>query len=437
MPLPVHTWAIELNPSEKKTFELTDLADLKITAATLDPVLKDQTGRSTVILHITHKTSKDSDSEDESEEEEEEEISPTKLVLTSLTPGKTESMLLDSIITRPATVVCEVIGKNTIHLSGYLYVNDTEIESHDDDDDEEYPGDFNILNMKDDDDDDDESDEDYPGEMEYDLEPDESELEDMDRDAFAHLHDSGRFEEVDELEEEDEAETEKPAEIPKKQIEATKKRPRESEEEEETPKLSKKQKKKLKAQQAAAEAALENNNDGPPQKKQKAEDGKPVAVSTSKKETPPAKNEANGNVAPATKSEKEKGKGEKKEKEKSNNGTETTTGQTVKHPNGLSVTDSKVGTGATAKKGSRLSMRYIGKLSNGKVFDSNTNGRPFQFRLGNGEVIKGWDQGLLGMKVGGERLLVIPPALAYGKQKTGGIPPNSTLTFEVKLLDIS
>jgi len=81
-------------------------------------------------------------------------------------------------------------------------------------------------------------------------------------------------------------------------------------------------------------------------------------------------------------------------------------------------------------------MRYIGKLENGEIFDSNTKGKPFTFRLGAGEVIKGWDQGLEGMKLGGERLLIIPPSLGYGKRKMDGIPPNSTLRFEVKLVDM-
>jgi FK506-binding nuclear protein len=95
---------------------------------------------------------------------------------------------------------------------------------------------------------------------------------------------------------------------------------------------------------------------------------------------------------------------------------------------GLEYEDIKTGTGPVAKPGKRLSMRYvliyryIGKLTNGKQFDSNTAGAPFSFVLGRGEVIKGWDQGLNGMAVGGERKLSIPAALAYGKQKLPGIP---------------
>ncbi|BEJ12223.1 hypothetical protein CspHIS471_0206830 [Cutaneotrichosporon sp. HIS471] len=106
-------------------------------------------------------------------------------------------------------------------------------------------------------------------------------------------------------------------------------------------------------------------------------------------------------------------------------------------PSGLVIEDVKVGSGPVAKAGKRLGMRYIGKLENGKQFDSNTGGKPFSFVLGRGEVISGWDQGLAGMAVGGERCLTIPAKLAYGTQRIPGIPPNSTLKFEVKLVSIN
>jgi FK506-binding nuclear protein len=97
---------------------------------------------------------------------------------------------------------------------------------------------------------------------------------------------------------------------------------------------------------------------------------------------------------------------------------------------GIVIDDKKIGTGVAAKNGHKLGMRYIGKLTNGKVFDSNTKGKPFTFRLGKGEVIKGWDIGLAGMQVGGERRITIPPGMAYGKKGTPGIPGNSTLVFD-------
>ncbi|WVW85927.1 hypothetical protein I302_107965 [Kwoniella bestiolae CBS 10118] len=106
-------------------------------------------------------------------------------------------------------------------------------------------------------------------------------------------------------------------------------------------------------------------------------------------------------------------------------------------PSGLIIEDVKVGDGPAAKTGKRLGMRYIGKLTTGKQFDANTSGKPFTFVLGKGEVIRGWDEGLAGMAVGGERRLTIPPQLAYGSQKLPGIPKNSTLKFDVKLVSIN
>lgn len=103
---------------------------------------------------------------------------------------------------------------------------------------------------------------------------------------------------------------------------------------------------------------------------------------------------------------------------------------------GIVVEDRATGKGSLAKKGSRIGMRYIGKLKNGKVFDKNTSGKPFTFKLGQGEVIKGWDIGVAGMAVGGERRIVIPAPYAYGKQALPGIPANSELTFDVKLVSM-
>lgn len=108
-------------------------------------------------------------------------------------------------------------------------------------------------------------------------------------------------------------------------------------------------------------------------------------------------------------------------------------------PAGLKIEDIKVGSGAAAKAGDTVTVHYTGTLTNGKKFDSSKDhGQPFTFHLGAGEVIKGWDQGVAGMKVGGVRKLTIPPDLAYGNRDVGGglIPANSTLLFEVELLKI-
>ena len=108
-----------------------------------------------------------------------------------------------------------------------------------------------------------------------------------------------------------------------------------------------------------------------------------------------------------------------------------------KLPSGLIMEDVIVGTGPKAKAGKKVSVRYVGKLANGKTFDSNTKGAPFSFKLGKGEVIKGWDLGVQGMSVGGTRKLTIPAPLGYGsKGAAPDIPKNAELHFEVKLLQV-
>jgi peptidylprolyl isomerase len=119
-----------------------------------------------------------------------------------------------------------------------------------------------------------------------------------------------------------------------------------------------------------------------------------------------------------------------------------TAGKTMTTPSGLQITDSKVGTGATPKRGQICVMHYTGWLyengAKGKKFDSSVDrGEPFEFPIGQGRVIPGWDEGVASMKVGGKRTLIIPPALGYGARGAGGvIPPNATLMFDVELLDV-
>jgi peptidylprolyl isomerase len=118
---------------------------------------------------------------------------------------------------------------------------------------------------------------------------------------------------------------------------------------------------------------------------------------------------------------------------------QTTGNDTVTTPSGLKYVEIKEGDGATPKTGQTVVVHYTGTLENGTKFDSSRDrNQPFSFKLGVGQVIKGWDEGLSTMKVGGRRQLIIPPELGYGARGAGGvIPPNAKLIFDVELLRIS
>jgi peptidylprolyl isomerase len=118
-------------------------------------------------------------------------------------------------------------------------------------------------------------------------------------------------------------------------------------------------------------------------------------------------------------------------------------GKTMATTSGLQITDAKIGAGASPKPGQICVMHYTGWLyqdgAKGKKFDSSLDrGKPFEFTIGKGQVIGGWDEGVATMKVGGKRTLIIPPQLGYGARGAGGgvIPPNATLVFDVELLDV-
>ena len=113
--------------------------------------------------------------------------------------------------------------------------------------------------------------------------------------------------------------------------------------------------------------------------------------------------------------------------------------KTVVTASGLKYTDVKVGSGAAPSKGKQVKVHYTGTLENGKKFDSSVDrNEPFSFVIGVGQVIPGWDEGVMSMKVGGKRKLIIPSKLGYGAAGAGGvIPPNATLLFDVELLDVA
>jgi FK506-binding nuclear protein len=315
----------------------------------------------------------DEDMEDDDEELDDEGVE--EHVICTLSPESQYQQSLDLTILPDEKVFFVVTGSYTVHLTG----NYVEHPNDDDEDDFVYGSDGEDSE-------------------EYDLTPDEDEI--IDGEIDYDLDDLDNVEDVEskitELIEEDlkrqaeeaaDAETEKP-----------------------TKKAKKETKKEKKEKSVKFNKELEQGPTGPAAKEEEKKE---------EKAEKPAKKEAKKETKKETKPKEEKKK------------------PAVKTlPGGVIVEDKTVGTGPVAKRGQKVGVRYIGKLKNGKVFDKNTSGRPFNFGLGKGEVIKGWDVGVAGMAVGGERRIVIPAAMAYGSQKLPGIPANSELTFDVKLLSI-
>ncbi|KAF9465030.1 hypothetical protein BDZ94DRAFT_1190046 [Collybia nuda] len=343
MAIAIGLWSLVLEPGKPVGFE--PQADLKITNVALGHELKDASGRTTVKLTFQPPTQLESDDDDDDDEDDEKNANssgPSETIICSLTPGKIEQFVTDIVLHGEEEYLLEVLGKNTIYLTGnYIEQSINDPPPFDMDSDDESEDAYDLR------------------EVSSDVEMNADELD----------SDASRFEEVHD--------------------EPTKgtKRARDSDAEKPTP-TSKTEKKK----------------------KQKGEDGKPVAAPEEKKE--------------------KKDKGEAAAPQKTSKAVER------EIVGGIKVLDSKIGTGPMAKKGNTVRMRYIGKLQNGKVFDQNVKGKPFTFHLGKGEVIKGWDEGIVGMQVGGERKLTLPPNMAYGKKGTDGIPKNATLIFECKLMEI-
>lgn len=194
--------------------------------------------------------------------------------------------------------------------------------------------------------------------------------------------------------------------------------------EEEAPKLVpvKKGKNKRSAEEAEGLDELISKEEAKESKKQqkklKNNKGEAVSAEDSKKKVQFAKNLEQGPTGSAEKAKQAK----------------AATG--VKTVQGVTIDDRTAGKGRTVKNGDTVGVRYIGKLQNGQVFDANKKGKPFSFKAGKGQVIKGWDIGIVGMAIGGERRLTIPAHLAYGSRGMPGIPANSQLIFDVKLLEI-
>ncbi|KAI8391372.1 uncharacterized protein BYT42DRAFT_542931 [Radiomyces spectabilis] len=365
-------------------------------------------------------------------------VDKNDFALCSLVPEKTEQQPLDLTLVEGEEVTFYVKGDNTIHLTGNYIFEDDEDE-YSDDDEEMESDEENWADMpegmdpeqmaqyldgdEDSEDDEDFDDEELDEELDEDDEEEDSEDDDEDEDEEEESGDEWV------VAESSGDKKKRPAEASNEQQPASKKQKAAElmqKEVEEQKKEAEKQKKQAEKQKKQAE---EQKKEAEKQKKQAEKQKKQAEEQKKKAEEQKKKAEEQ-----KKKAEEQKKKAEE-QKKKAEAAKEKST--VKKLPNGLIIEDIKIGTGEVAKSGKRVGMRYIGKLTNGKVFDKNVSGKPFNFLLGRGEVIKGWDIGVAGMKIGGERKLTIPAPLAYGKRGAPpDIPGNATLIFEVKLLAV-
>ncbi|KAJ5643271.1 uncharacterized protein N7484_005778 [Penicillium longicatenatum] len=328
--------------------------------------------------------------DDESDDESDEGLDLDESVICTLSPEKNCQQALDITVCEGERVFFKVTGNHTVFLTGnYVIGLDEGRDDYDEDEDDE---------------------------DDYDLSPDEEEL-DMEELLAMDAEESDDLDGMDD--------------------------PRITEvdsEEEEAPKLVE-AKGKGKNKRAAEEETLDDLI--AKGAKGKATKEEPTLTKAQQKKLKKNNGDAAAVEAKETKADKKEAKTDKKvqfaknlEQGPTPSGDKPTGTLGVKEVRGVKIDDKKLGKGVAAKSGNTVAMRYIGKLENGKVFDSNKKGKPFTFKLGRGEVIKGWDIGVAGMAPGAERRLTIPPQLAYGKKALPGIPANSKLIFDIKLLEI-
>ncbi|KAL8887461.1 MAG: hypothetical protein Q9215_004967 [Flavoplaca cf. flavocitrina] len=369
--------------------------------------------------------------DEEDSEDDEDGADMEEVVVCTLDPQKNYQQPLDLTIGENERAFFKVSGTHAIHLTGNYVIPAEGSHDHDHDDGEE---------------------------DEYDLSPGEEDLDDEDEsDELDHIDDP-RITEVDTEEEEVPklakkdaapqkgknkrvAEEEEPANLDEIMAKSLKPEPTTNGEQ----KLSKKQLKRLKNSAGkAVEAAAEVPNvkteeslakDGSSKMDKKVQFAKNLEQGpTNTSKSPKAEAKVGAKESQAEKKAEKKGEAKAAntvngESPKASVGPKTLQG-------GVKIDDKKLGKGPACKKGNKIGMRYIGKLQDGKIFDANKSGSPFTFTLGTGEVIKGWDIGVAGMSVGGERRIDIPASLAYGSRSVPGIPANSDLRFDVKLLKI-
>ncbi|KAI0914699.1 hypothetical protein F4823DRAFT_188651 [Ustulina deusta] len=327
-------------------------------------------------------TSSDDDDDDESISSSDMEIE--ELVVCTLDTERNYQQPLDITIGPEEQVFFIVKGTHAIHLTGNYIVDTDDISDSEDEDEDDYDLPEGIDGIDD-----------------YDSDSEVDELDDI-QDPRVTEVDSDEEEEAPKLVESKKGKNKRLAEEEAESLDDMITKANAAEQ----GKLSKKQQKKLKNNKGEAVAKEEPKAEAP--KEPPAKTDKKVQF---------AKNLEQGPTGPAAAAEKGATLG-------------------VKVVQGVTVDDRKIGSGRVVKKGNRVEVRYIGKLTDGKVFDSNKKGKPFSFKAGSGEVIKGWDIGVQGMSVGGERRLTIPAHLAYSSKAQPGIPANSQLIFDIKLLGI-
>ncbi|KAJ5550530.1 hypothetical protein N7535_001527 [Penicillium sp. DV-2018c] len=337
---------------------------------------------------------------DDEDSESEEGLELDENVLCTLSPSQNYQQPLDITVCEGEPVFFKVTGNHTVFLTGNYVIGLDEGHDHDHDHDDE---------------DEDEDD--------YDLSPDEDEL---DMDELMAMQDGDESDDLDDMEDPRITEIESEDEAPKL-VEAKKgKNKRAAEEEASLDDMM------AKADKGKSTKAEEPTLTKAQQKKLKKNNGDAAAVEPKETKKDAKKDEKK----PEAKTDKKVQFAKNLEQGPTPSGDKPTGTLGVKEIRGVKIDDKKLGKGVAAKSGNTVAMRYIGKLENGKVFDSNKKGKPFTFKLGKGEVIKGWDIGVAGMAVGAERRITIPPSLAYGKKALPGIPANSKLIFDVKLLEI-
>ncbi|OBA26231.1 hypothetical protein HANVADRAFT_53298 [Hanseniaspora valbyensis NRRL Y-1626] len=396
--LPLAVYGINVIPGEvTSAIDSYPSATVKITSVAVHPESLDGKDTPTTLIMLKRRIvedendseveDSDEENEDEDEEDDDEEIIEEFVIATLSANGKTQQTV-DLTISPDEDIAFVATGSYRIDILGNYVTHPYDLSDSEDYDSEDYSDEYSSEDEELDELDVEEINEEDDDEEEEDL---DSEDESYYQDALEALEDASDIEE-----ELNNLIKEANGKRKLAQIEEIKD---EEEEEEEKPKKETKKQKKEKS--VTFKKGLE---EGPAPKKEakKEEPKKEVKQEEPKKEAVPSKPKARVLEG------------------------------------GVIIEDRTIGKGKQCKKNDKVGMRYIGKLKKNekKVFDKNVKGKPFVFNLGKGDVIKGWDIGVAGMAVGGERRIIIPAAYAYGRTALPGIPANSDLIFDVKLVSM-